>query len=257
MAADIEKQLIKYLTDAHAMEKQALLLLARGADIVGDEEVARIFRAHRLQTEEHERYVAERLEAHGQSPSKLKDLASQAGALGIGVITQVAPDTPIRLAATAYAFEHLEIARYQMIERLARRAGDEETVAVAQRIREQEEAAAELVQGTFDRCLELALGEKPDSPLPGVTPIGKPSERPLQDDAHQGPQSYKDTPADEPVAQPPDIEAPTGEEEKRELDSPEPGYPTGDVDPLGTEVPPPAHPGGIGETTPDQQGNEP
>jgi ferritin-like metal-binding protein YciE len=252
MATDLEKQLVKSLTDAHAMEKQALLLLQRGADIVGDEEVARIFRAHRLQTEEHERFVSERLQAHGASPSKIKDLASQAGALGIGVIAQAAADTPIRLAATAYAFENLEVASYRFIERLAARAGDDATVAMAQRIREQEEAAAELVQGAFDRCLEVALGEPGRSPLPGVTPIGKPSERPAHDHTHQGPQSYKDTPADEPVAQPPDIEAPTGEEEKRELSSPEPGYPAGDVNPLGGEAPGHEHPEDIGGTAPEQ-----
>ncbi|MBV8945309.1 MAG: DUF892 family protein [Solirubrobacterales bacterium] len=85
------------------MEKQALMLLRRGAEIVGDEEVARIFRAHRLQTEEHARYVAERLEALGQSPSKIKDGAIQAGAAGLGLAVQAAADTPIRLATTAFA----------------------------------------------------------------------------------------------------------------------------------------------------------
>ncbi|HEX5195400.1 MAG TPA: DUF892 family protein [Solirubrobacteraceae bacterium] len=186
MAENARTQLVKYLTGAHAMEKQALLLLSRGAAIVGDEEVARIFRAHRLQTEEHERYVSERLQALGAGPSKLKDAAMQAGGLAVGAVAQAAPDTPILLARTAFAFENLEIASYRLIWELAQRAGDDETAAVAGRILEQEEAAAELVAGTFPRMVELTLGEPARSPLPGVTPLGKPSERPAGDAAPRG-----------------------------------------------------------------------
>lgn len=253
MADKVKDQLVKYLTHAHALEKQALLLLARGADIVGDEEIARIYRAHRLQTEQHERYVSERLGALGESPSKVKDIAGQAAAVGIGLAVQALPDTPIRLATTAFAFENHEIATYRVIERLAGRAGDADTVSVARRILEQEEAAAELVAGTFDRSLEITLGEPGRSPLPGVTPLGRPSDRPSSTTEHQGPQEYKDTPPDEPVAQPPDIESPTEEERKEELASPPTGYPTEDVNPLGGETPSPTHPETIGDTPPDQQ----
>jgi ferritin-like metal-binding protein YciE len=202
MAENAEQQLVRHLSEAHAMEKQALVLLSRGAAIVGDEEVARIFRAHELQTREHERYVAERLSAHGQDPSKLKDVAMQVAAVGIGAAAQAAPDTPIRLAATAFAFENLEVASYRLIAELARRAGDTETVEVADRILEQEEAAAELVAGAFKRIVDLTLGEPATSPLPPVTPLGKPSERELPPDRHLGPQSAKSTPSDEPVGSP-------------------------------------------------------
>jgi ferritin-like metal-binding protein YciE len=41
MADNVEQQLVKYLSEAHAMEKQALVLLSHGAQIIGDEEVAR------------------------------------------------------------------------------------------------------------------------------------------------------------------------------------------------------------------------
>jgi ferritin-like metal-binding protein YciE len=209
MADNAEQELIKYLSEAHAMEKQALLLLSRGADIVGDEEVARIFRAHELQTQEHARYVGERLEAHGQSPSKLKDAALQASALGIGLAVQAAPDTPVRLATTTFAFENLEIAAYRLIGELARRAGDSETEVVVKRILEEEEAAAELVAGAFPRIIDLALDESPKSPLPGVTLLGNPSERAGKPGRHERPQAFKDAPADEPVDQPAHIDTPT------------------------------------------------
>jgi hypothetical protein len=82
-----------------------------------------------------------------------------------------------------------------MLRSLAERAGDRETTAVAERILEQEEAAAELVAGTFDRALEHTVGEDPVSPLPGVTPIGTlPSERTPEDVGDPGPQGAKGDP---------------------------------------------------------------
>ena len=57
-----------------------------------------------------ERYWAERLQAHGQCPSKLKDVAAQAGALGIGLAAKGLPDTPLRLMTLAFAFENLRAA---------------------------------------------------------------------------------------------------------------------------------------------------
>jgi ferritin-like metal-binding protein YciE len=219
-------ELIKHLRDAHAMERQALLLLKRGADLAGDEETGRIYRAHALQTEEHARYIAERLEAHGESPSSVKDAASQAGALAIGAATQAMPDTPLRLAIAAFAFEHMEIASYRILASLAGRADDEETLSAIERILEQEEAAAELVAGTFERALQITLGEQPNAPLPALTPLGKPSERSeeLKESRHAGPQDYKDKGPDEAVDQPPDITSPT-EGERERLRSPEPGHP--------------------------------
>jgi ferritin-like metal-binding protein YciE len=243
MAENAEQELIHYLSEAHAMEKQALLLLKRGAQMVGDEEVARIFRAHELQTQEHVRYVSERLAAHGQHPSKLKDVAMQAAALGIGMVAQAARDTPIRLATTAFAFENLEIAAYRLIGNLARRAGDSETVAVVARILEEEEAAAQLVAGAFDRIVELALGELAKSPLPPVTPLGKPSERDGRRPEHEGPQSFKSTPPDEPVAQPPHIDTPT-----EGLALPGQGYPAGATDPYDEEAARERSSGHIGAT---------
>ncbi len=173
----------------------------------------------------------------------------QVGALGIGLTAKTLPDTPLRLATVAFAFENLEIATYDVLRRLADRAGDTETVAVAERILEQEEAAAELVRGIFPRVLELTLGEPARAPLPGVTPLGKPSEREAQPYEHGGPQDFKDKPADASLGQPPHVDTPT---EGEHLASPEPGRPVDQTKPYGDEVPDPEHPESIGPTTPDR-----
>lgn len=249
MNGNLEQHLVKQLVDAHAMEKQAIALLEKGAGIIGDEEIGRIFRAHLLQTKEHQRYIAERLQAHGRSPSKVKDVTMQGAALGIGLAAKAMPDTPATLARVAYAFENFEIATYGILRRMAERAGDGETVAVVDRILEEEEAAAELVRGTFDRILELTLGEPARSPLPSVTPLGKPSEREPQPYQHGGPQDYKDKPADASLDQPAHVDT---QVEGHHLTGAPPGHPVDETKPYGGDIPDPRHPKPIEGTTPDQ-----
>jgi ferritin-like metal-binding protein YciE len=246
VSASVDKELTRSLKRAHALETQALALLDKGATMAGDEEVGAIYRAHLLQTKEHERFVADRLRARGERPSKALDAAMHTGALGLGALTKAVPDTPVQLAMTAFAFEHLEIAAYRMVAALARRAGDGETAAVAERILEQEEAAAELVAGTFDRALERTLGDERSATVPGVTPIGKPSDRAPEatPTPHPGPQAFIDTPPDEPVKPPPGVPAVDSDERLR---PPGPGHGAGEVRPYGGEVPPPVEPQPLGD----------
>jgi ferritin-like metal-binding protein YciE len=79
------------------------------------------------------------------------------GALNWGLFFQAHPDTPGKLAAFAYAFEHLEIGGYEQLTRVALRADDGQTAALAERILAQERAAADTVSATFDQVAEASL----------------------------------------------------------------------------------------------------
>ena len=70
------------------------------------------------------------------------------------------PDTPAKLAAFAYAFEHLEIAAYELLRRVAARGGDEETEHVADQILGEENAAAAQIRSLFDQALDASLAEQ-------------------------------------------------------------------------------------------------
>jgi ferritin-like metal-binding protein YciE len=155
--ADIEKQLVKYLTDAHAIEGQAVKLLEKGTKIAGDPVLAQLYEQHLQETREHLRIVEARLEAHGARPNAVKDAAMRLGALNWGMFFQSQPDTPGKLAAFAHAFEYLEIGGYEQLLRVARRAGDAETVQAAEAILVQERAAARKVAAAFDRAVEASL----------------------------------------------------------------------------------------------------
>jgi ferritin-like metal-binding protein YciE len=154
---DLGEQLNSYLSDAHAIEAQAIELLSKGSDIVGQGELAGAMEEHLVETRAHQRLIEQRLEARGASPSKLKDAALRLGALNWGGFFAAQPDTPAKLAGFAYAFEHLEIGAYELLRRVAQRAGDAETVATAERILPEEREAAQKLQSLFDAAVAAAL----------------------------------------------------------------------------------------------------
>jgi ferritin-like metal-binding protein YciE len=153
----IHEELISYLRDAHAIEAQALQLLESGPKIAGFDELAEVFRVHLEETREQQRQVEERLRAHDSGPSRFQSTAMRVGGLNIGAFFGAQPDTPAKLAGFAYAFEHLEIAAYELLRRVAERAGDQETVAVAERILVEERGAAEKIAATWDAAIDAAL----------------------------------------------------------------------------------------------------
>jgi ferritin-like metal-binding protein YciE len=159
----IDEQLTKYLTDAHSIEEQALVQMRMAPRIAGDPELAQIFRAHLAETEDHERRIRERLESHAASPSAVKGIVMKAGGLGFALFAMSQPDTPGKLTAHAYSYEHLELASYELLGRVADRAGDVETAQAARAIRDQERAMAERLADAFDRAVEVALRDKGSS----------------------------------------------------------------------------------------------
>src|SRR5215212_147498 len=126
---DLREQLRKYLADAHALEQQAIGLLERAPDIGGEAGLASLYEEHLAETREHAELVESRLAALGGDPSSLKDGALRLGALNWAAFFQGHPDTPGKLAAFAYAFEHLEIGGYEQLRRVAERAGDGDTAS--------------------------------------------------------------------------------------------------------------------------------
>src|SRR5919112_5638920 len=156
----IDDQLIKYLTDAHSIEEQAIAQMRAAPDLAGDPGLADAFRAHLNETERHERLVRERLDAHGASPSKLKDAVMAVGGKGFVLFARSQPDTTGKLTAHALSYEHLELASYELLMRVAQRAGDTETERVAREIRDEEEAMAARLEAATDQAVEASLREQ-------------------------------------------------------------------------------------------------
>jgi ferritin-like metal-binding protein YciE len=158
-AEEMGSTLASYLGDAHALEQQSISLLGRAASTAGDPVFVEVYERHLEQSREHAEMLERRLDAHDAGPSMVKDAAMRLGGLNWSAFFQAHPDTPGKLAAFAYAFEHLEIAGYELLARVAARAGDEAARDACNEILTQERAAADAIAGTFERAADASLAE--------------------------------------------------------------------------------------------------
>jgi ferritin-like metal-binding protein YciE len=170
VARTLDAQLTKYLADAHSIETQALAQMRAAPGIAGDPTISEAFRVHYAETEEQERLIRGRLEARGGSPNPVKEAVMGAGGKGFILFARSQPDTPGKLVAHAYSYEHLELASYELLTRVAERAGDTETAAVGRHIRDQERAMAKRLEGLFDTAVEASLREHPRDDLMTLLP---------------------------------------------------------------------------------------
>jgi ferritin-like metal-binding protein YciE len=163
MARDrLQRKLIEYVQNTHAMEQNVLLMLESMILNTRDNEIVEVLRQHKAETREQERLLRERLRAlEGSGFSAAgKDLAAIATAQVKGLADLWRTDKPARNARDAFVTEHLEIAAYELLERLAERAGDTQTAEIARKNRAQEEAMAQRISANWDRFIELTLAEE-------------------------------------------------------------------------------------------------
>src|SRR3954468_18482934 len=157
-ADDMKDELVKYLADAHAIEAQAIQMLEAAPKVVGDvPELEKVFKDHLEETQAQQEIIKARLSATGGGPNKMPGGALRLGAVNIGGFFKANPDTPAKLVGFSYAFEHLEIGAYEELKRVADRAGDQETVRIAERIEGEERAAANSLAANWEIALQASL----------------------------------------------------------------------------------------------------
>jgi ferritin-like metal-binding protein YciE len=156
---ELKDQLIKHIDEALAMEQNVLRMLDGMISTTEDEEIRSELRHHKLETEQHAERLEKRLAAHEASPSTVREAAGIMNALMKSVVDMVRSEKAGRNARDGYATEHLEIASYQLLERVAQAAGDEETAEVARENRKDEEAMAKKIEANWDKFAELSLRE--------------------------------------------------------------------------------------------------
>jgi ferritin-like metal-binding protein YciE len=155
----LKEQLVKHIDEALAMEQNVLRMLDGMIETTEDDEIKNELREHKLQTEQHAERLEKRLAAHDASPSTAREAAGIMGALMKGIVDMARQEKAGRNARDGYATEHLEIASYQLLERVAKAAGDEETAEVARQNRADEEKMAKKIEANWDRFAELSLQE--------------------------------------------------------------------------------------------------
>jgi ferritin-like metal-binding protein YciE/nucleoside-diphosphate-sugar epimerase len=154
--AELGPSLDRYLAAAHAIEKQGLQLLETAPKVIDDAGLRELLEKHLRESEEHELMLRERLEARGSGPAEARDAVLRIGGLQLGALFAAQPATTARLSNFVFAFEHLEIAAYELLARVARRARDEKVLGVTVRILGEERAAAKELAGRWDRAASPA-----------------------------------------------------------------------------------------------------
>src|SRR5436305_691017 len=92
-------------------------------------------------------------------PSRPMTSISTLTGKGFGAFAMAQPDTPGKLVAHAFSYEHMEEAAYDLLAKMAERAGDSETVETAREIELQEHEMGDRLATFFDRAADAALRE--------------------------------------------------------------------------------------------------
>ena len=162
--ASMKQQLVQHIDEAFAMEQNVLRMLDSMISTTDDDAIEEALRRHRRETEEHAERLEERLRAHGALPSLAREVGGVVGALMKGAVDAARGERAGRNARDGFATEHMEIASYELLERVARRAGDDETADVARRNRADEERMARHIAASWDRFVELTLADEQVTP---------------------------------------------------------------------------------------------
>jgi ferritin-like metal-binding protein YciE len=157
---DIHDKLVSYIRDAHAMEKNVEQMLNAMIVTTQDDVLRSRLESHKGETEHHAQRLAQRLEALGENTSTSKDMGAIVGSLAGGLQEIVRADKAAKNARDGFVTENLEIAAYELLERLAVRDGDHETAQVARRNKREEEAMREFFSSNWDRAIDLTLAEE-------------------------------------------------------------------------------------------------
>src|SRR2546423_2040747 len=153
----LKDRLVQHLSDAHAMESNVKVMLASMIASTSDRRIKRRLETHLEEAREHAERLERRLKELDANPSAPKEAAALLGSMPKGLLDQVRGEKPAKNARDGFVTEALEIAAYQLLERIAERAGDSKTAAIARRNLVDEVRMSRYFARSWDRVVDLSL----------------------------------------------------------------------------------------------------
>jgi ferritin-like metal-binding protein YciE len=123
-------------------------LLGRMLEAFGD---------HCRETQRHEQLLRERLAELGGRPSRMRTTALRAAGSARAALGRLGGQNHGSNARDAFVFEHVEIASFELLGRLAERADDRRTAEVAHHCRAEDEQMAARIERNWSNVLNLML----------------------------------------------------------------------------------------------------
>ncbi len=146
MASSIKDIYVNGLTNAHALEAQAVQLLSRQVERLENyPAMAERMRQHIEESRNQQARLQQILERQGTSPSTFKDAVT--GFMGnmAAIGHTLAQDEVIKNSFANYAFEHFEIASYKALLEMADAAGDAEAPSLLRQSLDEEHRMAQWI----------------------------------------------------------------------------------------------------------------
>jgi ferritin-like metal-binding protein YciE len=169
MASSAKDLYITGLTNAHAVETQAVQLLERQVERLEHYPamVARM-REHIQESRNQQHRLEQILQSLGTSHSSLKDMGL--GLMGNLAAMAHAPmqDEVLKNSFANYAFEHYEIAAYRSLILLAQEAGDQNGLGLLKQNLAEEEAMAKWIGDHLDETTRTYLQRETSGKTAGV-----------------------------------------------------------------------------------------
>ena len=160
----VEKRLIEWLRDAHAMEEQAeQMLKAQAGRIEHYPEIKQRIERHIEETRAQSQRIEGCIARYDESPSSLKDTTGKMSAMGQAAGGMFSGDEIVKGCIASYTFEQMEIASYKVLIATAAEAGDRETQRVCEEILEEEKAMAAWLDEHLPQAIQQYLQRDEDS----------------------------------------------------------------------------------------------
>ncbi|GHA87030.1 ferritin-like domain-containing protein [Modicisalibacter luteus] len=154
----IEKHLIEWLRDAHAMEQQAeQMMKGQKSRIENYPEVVMQLEKHIQETQNQAKQLESCMARYDEGPSAVKDMSGRMTAMGQAISGLFTGDEIVKGCLAWHTFEQFEISSYNVLIQTAEAAGDVETKRICEAILKEEEAMADWLKNNTPMVVQQYL----------------------------------------------------------------------------------------------------
>ncbi len=155
--SDLPALMVEHLQDAHALEHSMQNVLDAVLQTSKDQQMTSVYTQVRATIVQHGKQVQARLEALGHKPSAVAEAGAAATSYVQGMAVHMRSAKPAKNARDVYVLLHLGVAGYELLGRIAQRAGDVISAQLARRIGDEDRDMAKQVGEYWNRVIDLTL----------------------------------------------------------------------------------------------------